>query len=203
MSSNGTKSKKISDESEVNGCYPAEMEQAFCDKRYDTNAVKEWLNDFREREKDIQSQLQRLDVMETRLSSIGSPTLSNMPKSASPVQDRMASMVAVKVDLENDIKRQQKGLLETREMIEKILLKALKKSEERSVIRARYLDCCFYHEDKLSDWNDVNNTMFGDRQDFLSKEESYLRRVHKIHGSALLNMARYIEDNNIKIEGDL
>ena len=166
------------------------------ERRYDINTVKDWLLEFREREKDIQGQLNRLDVIEMRITSIGSPTLSDMPKSPSPFQDRSAYMIAVKIDLENDIKEQQTEQKRIRKSIEKVV-RGLRKAEERSVIRARYLDCAFYHEDKLSDWNDVSNTLFGDRGDFLDKEESYLRRVHKIHGSALLNMARYIEEHPI------
>lgn len=174
----------------MNGC--SRIMKDTSEKRYNINAVKEWLIEFREREKDIQGQLNRLDVIEMRIKSIGSPTLSDMPKSPAPFQDRSAYLIGVKVDLESDIKEQQNEQKNTRKQIEKIVRK-LKKAEERSVIRARYLDCLFYHENKLSDWNDVNNALFGDMEDFLDKEDSYLRRVHKIHGSALLNIARYIE----------
>lgn len=179
--------------------HPTNMGKEAIEKRYDSNAVKEWLNEFREREKDIRSQLNRLDVMETRLSSIGSPVLSDMPKAASPVPDRIADMIADKVDLECEINEQKEEQKAVKKIIVRVV-KMLKKSEERSVIRARYLDCCYYHEDKLSDWNDVNDTLFGDCEDYLAKEESYLRRVHKIHGSALVNMARYIEEKGIEIK---
>lgn len=164
--------------------------------RYNTGAVKEWLLEFREREKEIQDQLQRLDVMEMRITSIGSPTISDMPKSPSPFQDRSAYMIGLKIDLEEDIKEQQSEQKRTRKEIEKII-RSLKKADERSVIRARYLDCSFYHNDRLSDWNDVANSLFGDRDDYLEKEDTYLRRVHRIHGSALLNMTRYIADHPI------
>lgn len=173
------------------------MEETAFDKRYDTRAVKEWLLEFREREKDIQVQLNRLDVLETRITSIGSPTLSDMPKAPNPFQERSAYMIAVKIDLEKEICEQQSEQKNIRKNIEKVL-KGLKKSEERVVIRARYLDCSFYHEDKLSDWYDVSNALFGGMEDFLEKEDSYLRRVHKIHGSALLNMARYIEEHSFQ-----
>lgn len=163
------------------------------ENHYDKDAVKAWLLEFREREKDIQEQLNRLDIIDMRITSLASPTISDMPKSTSPYQDRSAFLIATKVDLENDIKQQQEEQLRTRKEIE-IVIKKLKKSEERSVIRARYLDCSFYHEDKLCDWNDVNSTLFGGREDFLDREDSYLRRVHKIHGAALFNLSYYIDE---------
>ena len=165
--------------------------------RYNSSIVKEWLIEFREREKEIQSQLNRLDVIETRITSIGSPTLTDMPKSPSPFQDRSTYMVGVKIDLEKEINEQQEEQKIVRKEIDTVV-RSLKKAEERAVIRARYLDCAFYHENKLSDWNDVTSALFGDRDDFLDKEDSYLRRVHKIHGSALLNMAIYIEDHPVR-----
>ena len=36
--------------------------------------------------------------------------------------------------------------------------------------------------------------MFGMNDDFDYREDTYIRRVHKIHGSALLDMARIMEE---------
>lgn len=192
MLNSGIKRKSVK-ESEANGCFSQVMSN-ISENKYDTAAIKDWLLEFREREKDIKWQLDRLDIIEMRLGSIGSPSISDTPKSSSPSQDRNAYMIAVKIDLENEIKEQQEKQRRTREEIEKIVHK-LRKAEERSVIRARYLDCAFFHGDKLSDWNDVSNMLFGDKSDFLEKEDSYLRRTHKIHGTALQNMARCIQEN--------
>ena len=155
------------------------------EKVYDVEAIKSRLVDFRERERDIDNQIERLDSIETRLSSVGSPTISDMPKSPSPVQDRMASMMAVKIDLENDIRKAVQFQDEERKFFEKVL-SYLKHSDEKAVIRMRYLDG--------STWYDVTDMMIGGKADYLGKEETYLRRVHKVHGAALLNMAIVIED---------
>ena len=40
-------------------------------------------------------------------------------------------------------------------------------------------------------WQEVSKLLFGMEEDFLDRQESYERRVFKIHGSALLNMAIY------------
>lgn len=153
-------------------------------ERYDTDAVKYRLIEYREREKDIDSQTERLDRLEMKIMSVGSPTLSDMPKSPSPPQDRTTALIADKIDLENDIRQAIAEQRKEKEAIETILRK-LRHSEERAVIRMRYFDG--------ASWNDVVDMLFGGKADFLGKEDTYLRRTHKIHGSALLNMAIIIQ----------
>lgn len=152
--------------------------------RYDTDAVKYRLIEYRERAKDIESQTERLDRLEMKILSIGSPTLSDMPKSPSPPQDRTTALIADKIDLENDIRQAIAEQRREKEAIE-IILRKLRHSEERAVIRMRYFDG--------ASWNDVVDMLFGGKDDFLGKEDTYLRRTHKIHGSALLNMAIIIQ----------
>lgn len=153
-------------------------------ERYDTDAVKYRLIEYREREKDIDSQTERLDRLEMKILSIGSPTLSDMPKSPSPPQDRTTALIADKIDLENDIRQAIAEQRREKEAIE-VILRKLRHSEERAVIRMRYFDG--------ASWNDVVDMLFGGKDDFLGKEDTYLRRTHKIHGSALLNMAIIIQ----------
>ena len=154
------------------------------DKRYDVEAVKNRLIEYREREKDIDNQIERHELLSQKMISIGSPTLSNAPKGVSTSHDKIANMVAMKMELEESIHEDVRKQSEERQDIENIL-KHLKKSDEKAVIRMRYLDGV--------SWNDVVDMIFGGKEDFLGKEDTYLRRVHKIHGSALLNMAIYID----------
>ena len=157
--------------------------------RYDTDAVKYRLIEYRERAKDIESQTERLDRLEMKILSVGSPTISDMPKSPSPPQDRTTALIADKIDLENDIRQAIAEQRREKEEIE-VILRKLRHSEERAVIRMRYFDG--------ASWNDVVDMLFGGKDDFLGKEDTYLRRTHKIHGSALLNMAIIIQGGNLK-----
>lgn len=164
------------------------------DKKYDVNAVKDRLIEYRESEKDIDNQIERLERLELRLKSVGSPVLSDMPKGGSPTNDRIADMIGQKLDLEKEIRQAVINLKQERQAIESIL-RNLRHSEEKAVIRMRYLDGY--------SWNDVLDALFGGKKDFLDKEDAYTRRMYKIHGSALQNMARYIEDgrdNQISFE---
>lgn len=156
------------------------------EKKYDVEAVKNRLVEYRERERDIDNQIERVEWLEMKMTSIGSPTISDMPKAASPSHDKIGSMIAQKEELETCIREDIKKQESERAEIEAIL-KKLKHSDERAVIRMRYFDG--------ASWNDVVDMLFGAKNDFLGKEDTYLRRTHKIHGSALLNMAIYIEES--------
>ena len=142
--------------------------------------VKQRLTDYREREKYLDMEIERLDRMEDKLTSAGSPTISDMPKAPSAVQDRMAALIAVKVDLENEISEEIKFQQKERQYIEGVV-KKLRKAEEKVVIKLRYIDG--------QSWNDIVDILFAGKEDFIDKEDSYLRRVHKAHGMALENMA--------------
>lgn len=157
-------------------------------KRYDTDAVKDWLKTYPEKLSDIRNMQAQLERLEDKLSSIGSPTLSDMPKAPSRAMDKEAELIAQKIDLEREIEQEKKNVHTLRLEIERVM-GCLKKANEKAVIRARYL--C------EETWNDVTFILFGAKMDYLDKEESYLRRTHMIHGSALLNMARYIEDGKV------
>lgn len=165
----------------MNGLHP-DMEE----KKYDVESVKNRLVEYRERERDIDNQIERVERLEMKMTSIGSPVISDMPKAASPSHDKIGSMIAQKEELEicirEDIQKQEKERAEI-----EIILKQLKHSDERAVIRMRYFDG--------ASWNDVVDMLFGGKTDFLGKEDTYLRRTHKIHGSALLNMAIFIEES--------
>ena len=154
------------------------------DKPYDVAAVKNRLNRYREKERDIDTQIERLERLEDRLTSIGSPAISDMPKSHGASDDRLVNLIAEKDELESkirlDIKAQNRAWHEIEDVLD-----MLTKSDEKAVIRVRYHD--------RESWSSVSRILFGKRKDFAEKEGSYLRRVHKLHGSALVNLARAID----------
>jgi hypothetical protein len=60
------------------------------------------------------------------------------------------------------------------------MINALPSVEERQVMLARYMDG--------QDWRTITRAVFGSLPDFEEKEESYLRRIHRIHGRALVDI---------------
>ncbi len=156
------------------------------EKRYDVAAVKERLNEYREKERDIDNQIERLVRLVTKMSSVGAQTITDMPRSPGADGDRIGKLVAEKEEeLEADIRSDERDQKEEWSKIEAILSK-LKHSDERAVIRIRYHD--------RESWSTVAEVIFGNVEDYLDREGTYIRRVHKIHGSALLNMAKIMED---------
>lgn len=144
------------------------------------DAMKERLRDYRSMNKEIENQIERLERMEMKISSIGSPVLSDMPKSPSTVYDRMASSVARKVDFENEIKELIAERDSERCSLES-LIRQLKKPDERAVIRMRYLD--------IEDWEDILMMIFGGQRDFNDKYDNYKQRMFRLHSAAISNMA--------------
>lgn len=155
------------------------------EKRYDVQAVKNRLAEYREVASEIDNQLERLDRLSEKMCSVGSPQITDMPRNPSPSNDRMMSQIVMKMELEEEVSELIRSHEEERKAIEAIL-KKLKKSDERAVIRMRYLD--------LENWSDVCFVLYGGNEGYYEKESSYMRRLMLVHGRALLAMAKVIEE---------
>lgn len=158
------------------------------EKHYDVEAVKQRLIDLRDLRREIENQSERLERLETKLVGVGAQALTDMPKSPSPSNDRISDLMQQKFDLEEDIRATLEHRRRERMFFEKII-RRLKRSDERAVIRSRYLDG--------ASWGDVVDLLYGDEEDLLEREDMYRKRVFKLHGRALLSMAQYIEDNGL------
>lgn len=152
--------------------------------RCEFDALKLRLDDYREAEKDIEHQNERLDLLVTRMAGVGAQVLTDLPRSPSPPTDRISDMLHKKQELEDELREMLAAHKEERQWIESVL-HHLRKADERAVVRFRYID--------VMSWNTVNDAMFGGKEDFLDKEETYLRRAHKVHDRALQNMVMYLD----------
>lgn len=148
---------------------------------WDVSAVKEWLIEYREKERDIDNQIERLERFTIKMTSVGAQVISGMPRAPGTTGDRIGGLIGQKEELEVSIRSDVTKQSEKRKLIESILAR-LQRSDERAVIRIRYID--------RENWNTVSELLFGSREDYEGKEDTYLRRVHKVHGAALQNMAQ-------------
>lgn len=64
------------------------------------------------------------------------------------------------------------------------IINALPEVEQRQVVLARYMDGL--------PWDMVNVIVFGKKDDFDIKRDSYQRRIYRIHGNALANANRIL-----------
>lgn len=153
----------------------------------DVGRIKKLLNDYLEDENEIEKQNERLERINTKLYTVGSPELSTMPKSPTPCEDNVTDLIAKKEVLASKIKELVRKHEEDRRYIEVMIWK-LKSSDERAIIQMRYLD--------KENWQDINFIFFGGKNDYLEKESSYLRRIYYIHGDALCNLQRIMDGQN-------
>lgn len=153
--------------------------------KYDVRPIKKRLLDFRDMERDIDNQIERLECLKAKMYSVGSPEMSDMPKGGGPVKDRIASNVAQKAELEEKIR----GMIERRDTEKARLSRIIDNigdPDKRAVIQMRYFDG--------EEWSSISRMLFGNRAGFDDREESFRRRTTKLHGRALVSLAACIDE---------
>lgn len=148
--------------------------------------VKKLLTAFLEAERDVDNQLERLNILSERIYSVGSPKMSDMPKDPSPAGDRLAEMISRKLEQEEKVRKIAKLQSERRAVYEDIAAE-IREPDKRAVIVLRYLEG--------AKWERINESLFSDCEDFDDRRDSYMRRVMRLHGWALQEMARIIDSN--------
>lgn len=143
-------------------------------------AMRKRLAAYRTLNEEIDNEIERLDRMQMKATSVGGSSFTGMPKAPSSAYDRMADTVARIVDLETEIKDLVRRRDNERKSIED-LVKLLDKAGERAIIRSRYLD--------LEDWEDVQFVLFGSKNDFDDKYDDYKQRMFRWHRAAITNLA--------------
>ena len=149
----------------------------------DIIALKRRLRKLREDGFELETQLARLEWAENNMIGVGSPLLSDMPKNPSPSNDRLSNALNKKLEIEAEIARTGEGFLVEREKLGKAVDK-LDHSDYRTVMRMRYFD--------RADWSDVVEILYSKRNDYEENIDNYYKRVFRIHGDALAEMAGII-----------
>lgn len=154
--------------------------------------AKSWLSGYSELSREIDSEVQRLSLLRDQLESPAAPRLDGMPRCGySP--DRYGAAFSRIDNLECRIKAEQQKLDSLEGEIEKALslLTGKRAGTKRSIIRARYLDGLR--------WDIVNRVVHGAEPDFDMQEDVYMKRVYRLHKSALKDIAEMVEQGKIKI----
>ena len=116
------------------------------------------------------------------------PNLSGMPHSGG-ISDPTGAAVQRKEELETRIKRKQEQAAAERATIEDTT-ERIADPDERLVIQMRYID--------FAAWPDIAFALFGKLSDYIEKMESYERRTSRIHGRALVNVAKLDKQTNVR-----
>ncbi len=142
--------------------------------------VKDSLTRYRRLVRKLNNQNQRLKVVMTKLYTVGSPTLSDMPKNPSPSNDYETDLLDRKQHIEHMISVLEPERKQKSEMFEE-KIGMIDNPDEQAVLQIRYLDC--------EKWDTVNRMLFGEEEDFFDRTDSYMRRTQLIHGRALQSLA--------------
>jgi hypothetical protein len=149
-------------------------------ERTQPQTIKERLKGYTAMLREIDNQIERLERMESTMTSASSSNLSGMPKSPGVKTDRTAMIVIRKMELEGTIKEAIEAERTERAAIE-LLLQQVKKPDERAVIRLRYFD--------RAGWPEICGILFGEADDFEDATENYMRKTFRLHGTALISLA--------------
>lgn len=159
-------------------------QQCFTNAPTDTNgadAMKTRLQDYRNLNREIENQIERLERLEEKMYSPSSPNLSGMPKAPSGVRDKFADSVARKIELEKKIRILISQRDDERKDIE-VLTSRLRNPDERAVICMRYIDS--------EEWDDIIEMLFGVSKEIDDDYDNYKQRIFRLHSSAILKMAQ-------------
>lgn len=148
--------------------------------------VKKLLTEFLEAEREVDNQIERLNILTERIYSVGSPKMSDMPRDPSPAGDRIAEMVARKMACEEKVKWLAQIQAERRQLYEEIAGK-IKEPDKKAVIVLRYLEG--------AKWERILESLFSENEDFEERRDSYMRRVMRLHGWGLQEMAKIIDNS--------
>ena len=150
-----------------------------------THDIKERLGKYTRLLREIDNQYERLGRMEMTMAAPPGPDMTGMPRGSGTPTDRTGMMVLRKMELEEQIEERLAEEREERTALE-AMIQQVENPDERAVLRLHYFD--------RADWDGICAVLFGDRQDYLERIDSYQNRTYKAHGRALLRMAEILKD---------
>lgn len=147
--------------------------------------LKRWLESYQERKQDFEATCERLERLESKLTSPRSAALSGMPGAAVSDPDRLTLPLAELEELRAETKKQAAALRDLRHRIEGAvrLIDGPGWPNRRAVLRMRYIDG--------EQWETIARLLFGRDPDFQTKQDSYIRRAFKIRKAALRKLAAH------------
>ena len=132
-----------------------------------TGKAKCALQQYAELLRENNRQIQRLDQLEMR---------KNNDSCAEARALELAQSIRDGISLEQETGAKLEGLIGR-----------LHSADERAVLRMRYFD--------LSGWPEIRSSLYGDKPDFLQREQSYSRRAFRLHTDALAALDQMLEDS--------
>lgn len=152
-------------------------------------AVKSWLQRYQKAARDSESLDARVANARARTETARTSRLDRLPHGGGFAGDTVGAALARVDEFEREAREARTYAMALYRDIDATIKKISGPGwpDQRAVLRVRYLD--------LEGWTGVTEVLFGARDDFEDRQESYLRRVHKIHGKALAALAELVPIN--------
>lgn len=149
-------------------------------------AVKQWLQRYGEAERDSAALDSRVANARAKAEAAKVSRLDGMPHATGYAVDTLGAAMARIDGLEQEAQEARAHAVALYGEIDAAVkqLTGPGWSDRRAVLQIRYLDGCR--------WEEVAEMLFGQRDDYEEKADSFLRRVHKIHGKALAALAEFV-----------
>ncbi len=156
-----------------------------------TEAIKHWLKKYTFYVEEYEALKERATSIREKAMTPQTSNLDDMPKSKG-WGSKIEMYISIAEELEEEAKKMlteaQKNYRQTEEVIKQI--HKGRWAKKRAVLRLRYIDGYL--------WEDVNEILFGDKDDFIEREDSYRRRMFAIHNEALEELAEIIPPEEIQ-----
>lgn len=155
---------------------------------YTANNLRNYLDTIKRLDDSITSTTQRLEMIREKVESPPSQAMDGLPHGRPASPDRIGEAVAKAERLEQRVQKleaERQNMLDALE--EAILLAPIRKTLSQRVLCLRYVDGF--------QWSDVLFEVYGDRVDFLLREESYRREVFRQARNGLEDLSRWIDEN--------
>lgn len=143
--------------------------------------VKEWLSRYRLAVEEAEGLSERARELRAQVESARTSNLDGMPHHQPFSADRIGRVLGQIEELEQQAHAAWDSAAGVYDELQ-AAINALPSPNLRTVLCARYLD--------LLTWERVASVLFGSREDFEQKSDSYLRRTFKFHGTALAELAQ-------------
>ena len=147
----------------------------------ETDAIKERLQSYAALQRRLDNKIERLVYLESITGSPSSPNLSGMPGGSGDGNSKTERQIIQKEELKSEIKDMTRREYKERTELER-LVKEMQDPDEQTVIEMRYFDNV--------KWRTICDALYSSNPDYIDKVDKYMKRIFKIHGSALQTLTR-------------
>ena len=147
----------------------------------ETDAIKERLQSYAALQRRLDNKIERLAYLESITGSPSSPNLSGMPGGSGDGNSKTERQIVQKEDLLSEIENMRRREYKERTELER-MVREIQDPDEQIVIEMRYFD--------NAKWKPICDALYSSNADYTDKIDKYMKRIFKIHGSALQTLTR-------------